>query len=241
LNALPVVNLGNDTSICNGATLTLNAGNAGAIYLWDDASTVQTRDVTTAGNFYVAITDVNGCTAADSVNVAIIAPPIGSINITSNSNGAYTFTVSNAQNVIASTWNFGDQTTGAGSPVQHTYTANGDYTITLNLIGECGDTVTITQTHNVGTVLGINQLSLSNDELMLYPNPTRATLNITNKSGLDMKKISAYNILGQLVHQAQANSKDNHQMNISGFASGVYTLKIETEKGIVVRKFEVLQ
>jgi hypothetical protein len=241
LNTLPVVDLGNDTLICNSTTLTLDAGNAGATYLWDDASAIQTRDVTTAGNFYVTITDANGCIGSDSVNVAIIAPPAGSINITSNGDGAYTFTVNNAQNVTASTWGFGDQTSGAGSPVQHTYTANGDYTITLNLIGECGDTVTITQTHNVGTVLGINQLSLSNDALMLYPNPAKATLNITNKSGLNMKKISAYNILGQLVYHTQANSKDNHKMNISGLASGVYTLKIETEKGVVIRKFEVLQ
>lgn len=240
LHALPVVDLGSDTSICNGTTLTLDADNTGAAYLWDDASTVQTRDVATAGNFYVTITDANGCIAADSVNVAIIAPPTGSINITSNGNGAFTFTVTNPQNVTSSAWNFGDQNTGAGSTVQHTYTTNGNYTITLTLTGECGDTV-ITQTLNVGTVVGIDQLSLGNDELMLYPNPAKATLNITNKSGLDMKKISAYNILGQLVYQAQANSKDNHQINISGFASGVYTLKIETEKGIVVRKFEVLQ
>ncbi|MFA6058074.1 MAG: T9SS type A sorting domain-containing protein [Taibaiella sp.] len=238
--ALPIVDLGSDTSICNGTTLTLDAGTAGTTYLWDDASTAQTRDVATAGNFYVTITDANGCNAADSVNVAIIAPPIGSINITSNGNGAFTFTVINPQNVTSSAWNFGDQTTGAGSTVQHTYTANGNYTITLTLTGECGDTV-ITQTLNVGTVVGIDQLALGNDELMLYPNPAKATLNITNKSGLDMKKISAYNILGQLVYQAQTNSKDNHQINISGFASGVYTLKIETEKGIVVRKFEVLQ
>src|SRR5690606_28604411 len=45
VNPEPIVNLGNDTSFCTVGTptLVLDAGNAGATYLWDDASTNQTR------------------------------------------------------------------------------------------------------------------------------------------------------------------------------------------------------
>jgi len=38
----PVVVLGNDTAICAGTTLTLDAQNAGDTYLWTDNSTTQT-------------------------------------------------------------------------------------------------------------------------------------------------------------------------------------------------------
>lgn len=240
-NALPVVSLGNDTAICGGVTLTLDAANAGAAYLWDDASTAQTRDINTAGAYAVSVTDANGCSAADTVTVTQIAAPSGTIQSVNNGEGSYTFSVGNPANVTVSNWNYGDQSTGTGSPVNHTYAANGDYVVTLTLVGQCDDTITTTQALKVDGITHINKLVLGADELMLFPNPARSVINITNKSGLRMQTVTAFNILGQQVYHANANSAQNHQMNISSLASGVYTLKITTEKGSVIRKFEVMK
>lgn len=67
----PVVDLGPDTTICNGATLTLDAG-AGYQYLWSDNSTNQTLDVTAAGVYSVLVTDANNCEAFDAITVSTV-------------------------------------------------------------------------------------------------------------------------------------------------------------------------
>lgn len=67
----PSVSLGNDTAVCDGVTLTLDAGSYTS-YLWDDASTMQTRTtVSSTGNmdYSVEVTDANGCTARDTITV----------------------------------------------------------------------------------------------------------------------------------------------------------------------------
>ena len=72
--SLPVVYLGNDTAVCQGLDLTLNAGNAGASYLWNDNSTAQTLTATPPGIYWVDVT-VNGCTKRDSITASVLSPP----------------------------------------------------------------------------------------------------------------------------------------------------------------------
>ncbi len=75
---LPVVNLGNDTALCIGQSLILNAGNSGASYLWNDNSTAQTFTVTTAGSYAVTVTQTN-CTATDNINITYNTIPAVSL------------------------------------------------------------------------------------------------------------------------------------------------------------------
>src|SRR5690606_14415326 len=72
---LPTVNLGNDTTLCDGETLTLDATNSGATYLWQDNSTNATFTVSQADTFYVAV-DLNGCIATDTIIVDYQSYPI---------------------------------------------------------------------------------------------------------------------------------------------------------------------
>ncbi|TND07769.1 MAG: hypothetical protein FD123_2920 [Bacteroidetes bacterium] len=69
INPLPAVNLGNDASFC-GSTV-LDAQNAGANFAWNDSTTAQTLNVSLSGAYYVTVTDGNGCSAADTINVTI--------------------------------------------------------------------------------------------------------------------------------------------------------------------------
>jgi len=68
---LPVVSLGNDTNICEGETLTLNAGSFDQ-YLWNDTSSNSTLDVTTSGEYYVQVTDNNKCSNTDTILVSFV-------------------------------------------------------------------------------------------------------------------------------------------------------------------------
>ncbi len=67
----PVIDLGADTTICIGTTLTLDAG-FGYQYLWSDNSTGQTLAVTSSSVYSVLVTDGNGCDAFDAITVDVI-------------------------------------------------------------------------------------------------------------------------------------------------------------------------
>lgn len=69
---LPVFWLGNDTTLCQGDSLLLNANNAGADYLWNTADTTQIIYVNTQNEYYVLVTDSNACNYSDSIDVAVI-------------------------------------------------------------------------------------------------------------------------------------------------------------------------
>lgn len=51
--------LGNDTTICSGSSLQLNAGSGYSTYLWDNGSINQTRLVSNAGTYHVKVGNVS--------------------------------------------------------------------------------------------------------------------------------------------------------------------------------------
>ncbi|MFD0793702.1 gliding motility-associated C-terminal domain-containing protein [Mucilaginibacter litoreus] len=66
---LPVVSLGNDTTLFYGQSLLLDAGNPGSIYKWSDGSTQRTLLVKSPGTYIVQLTSPTGCGGADTINV----------------------------------------------------------------------------------------------------------------------------------------------------------------------------
>ena len=75
-NPIPVVNLGANVNSCVGNTITLDAGNAGATYLWSNGSVSQTIQATLSGNYSVAVTNAFGCISRDTISVNFNATPV---------------------------------------------------------------------------------------------------------------------------------------------------------------------
>ena len=72
---LPIVNLGNDTSILDGQTLTLDAtGTPNATYLWQDGNTDSIYVVSDSGTYSVSVSNLCG-NKEDSIRVTIYFPP----------------------------------------------------------------------------------------------------------------------------------------------------------------------
>jgi len=67
----PEVDLGNDTTIYQGETLFLDAGNPGAVYLWNTGATAQTIEVSAAGTYSVTVTTDCGYDS-DEIEVNVI-------------------------------------------------------------------------------------------------------------------------------------------------------------------------
>jgi gliding motility-associated-like protein len=80
----PKVNLGNDTTLCEGGSLLLNAGNPGSTYEWRNETTGQvigagqTLQVTPTTNttYSVKVTTPTGCTISDQIVVNVGSKPV---------------------------------------------------------------------------------------------------------------------------------------------------------------------
>jgi len=68
---LPTIDLGLDTVLCQGDTLTLDAAHFNVDYLWQDNSTASTFDVSQQGNYWVQLTNSCG-SVSDTINVSLL-------------------------------------------------------------------------------------------------------------------------------------------------------------------------
>ncbi|HNF70802.1 MAG TPA: gliding motility-associated C-terminal domain-containing protein [Chitinophagaceae bacterium] len=66
--ASPVVHLGNDTTLCTGQSILLNASTPNATYLWPDNSQLPTYLVSEPGLYTVEVF-ADGCTGRDSIDI----------------------------------------------------------------------------------------------------------------------------------------------------------------------------
>jgi hypothetical protein len=64
----------------------------------------------------------------------------------------------------------------------------------------------------------------------VYPNPAKDILNITAKETINVKSISVYNTLGQLVFVV-TNADKVSKIDVSGLKAGNYFVQIKTDKG----------
>lgn len=70
VNPGPPISLGNDTTICASDTITLDAGSGWVSYFWNQGANTDTLDVSQAGQYHVAIIDINGCLSRDTIQIS---------------------------------------------------------------------------------------------------------------------------------------------------------------------------
>jgi len=71
-------------AFCQGGNTVLNAGTGFATYLWSDNSTNPTLTVNAAGNYWVSVSDGQGCNGADTVTVTEVLPPSAQLQTTAS-------------------------------------------------------------------------------------------------------------------------------------------------------------
>lgn len=76
LPSLGPINLGNDTSLCAGDSLLLDAGQGWLSVLWSTGDTTQTITVDTTGTYYVVALDPSGCNVTDTIDVFFLPVPV---------------------------------------------------------------------------------------------------------------------------------------------------------------------
>ena len=80
---------------------------------------------------------------------------------------------------------------------------------------------------------GLDDISLEDNSITLYPNPTNTEVNISSENIIN--SIEIYNSLGQSVYYSVVNSMEK-TIDISSFVNGVYILGVNTENGVIRKK-----
>ncbi|MPM03297.1 hypothetical protein SDC9_49562 [bioreactor metagenome] len=143
----PVVNLGNDTSLCVGETLMLDAGTF-ASYIWTGGSSSQYLTVSATGTYGVTVTDGNSCHNSDNIAVTVHslpAPDLGPDQVICDGNPQI------LDAGVFSTYLWSDMSTGQTLPVS----SPGNYSVTVTDGNGChgSDAILVTASSTVNTSL----------------------------------------------------------------------------------------
>jgi trimeric autotransporter adhesin len=231
----PAVTASNDTTICEGAAITLTANGSGS-YMWQpggstDSSIMVSPATTTI--YTVTVTDGNGCASSEQVTVSVIELPVAGFSFT-NPGSAVTFTNSSS-NATSYTWDFGDGSPSDNSadPV-HTYALDGTYYVTLVAANSCGaDTITDTV---VIITTGMDEIEAI---LTIAPNPSAGVFTISGANAGSYLHIEVLDVHGQLVlavNEHGTGSAFTRAIDLSGFAKGIYYLKLHTGTQVITKR-----
>ncbi len=146
----PTLDLGADTSLCSGNTLTLNANNGSNTVLWSNNASTQTITIGNLGTYWAKVTNSLGCSKTDTVNVSIGASPIVELG---NDTG---FCINqelplDAQNA-GSTYIWGGDNNFSDTSKIATVSAAGKYYVQVTTAGGCIGSDTINFTPKTDTV-----------------------------------------------------------------------------------------
>ncbi|MBC5994941.1 T9SS type B sorting domain-containing protein [Pontibacter cellulosilyticus] len=168
---LPVVNLGPDKELCQGDVLGLNAFNQGTTYRWQDGSTDATFRVTSPGTYRVEVTNAEGCTVVDEINIKYNDLPVVNLGPDKDICANTTITLDATQSGMTYRWQ-----DGSTAPT-FTVRAPGKYSVTLTNSKGCSATGSININHLPLPVVNLGRdTTLCTGETLLlnatFPNST---------------------------------------------------------------------
>ncbi len=192
-------------------------GTPGYSYLWSNGSTTQNINGLVAGSYTVVITDSNGCTGMDTMNLAdpaaIVASGVTGDDTGSN-NGSIDLTVSGGTGSLSYLWSTGATTQDL------TGLAAGTYMVTITDANGCTDV----QTFTVDLVIAVGQAL--NVGVNVVPNPF-ATAFTVQLSGLGnaSAQLSLTDLNGRLLWE-MSNVTSNQVLVEPILPAGIYFLEV---------------
>ncbi|MCB9236094.1 MAG: T9SS type A sorting domain-containing protein [Bacteroidia bacterium] len=239
--AAPFVEIGNDTIICLGTSLCLNAGQGpGWTYLWSGGATTATSCFTSSGVVTVTVADQLGCTASDTLNLVAIAAPVISFTADTSNCPTVSFTSNNTGGAVNTwAWQFGDGN-GSGAPnPTNTYGSDNTYQVTLTATNGCS-TVTVTNP----VVVNCLTLNLEEDlenSLSIYPNPALAGEVFVKLEGLSgaETEIHLLDLQGKALktwHAVRMLPNQPVRLELPDLTRGLYFLEFRLENQLIRSK-----
>lgn len=232
----------------DGSLLVNNAGNTNwEIAIFDATNNLVVNGTSNSSlNSYSNLSpgnytaELNSMGITDELNFTINAAPVLTADFNLNKDTIYiseggNLDVTNiSQNAQNYTWNFGDGGSSADVNPSYTYSATGQYDITLTSYnGDC--TVQNTKQINVfltpSVITGINDMT-DNDMKILNLGNGQYRVSTNNFS---TKSINVYDLKGSLIVTATSAEKDN-DISLMNYTSGLYILTVAFADGKVYRE-----
>lgn len=191
-----------------------------------------------AGVYDVAVTMSNSAgnsTLTQTDYIVVNDVPLPDFGFTTI-DGTVDFQNMSSANSDSYSWDFGDGNTSDEVSPSNTYTASGDYIVTLTTTNECGSTtVSKTVTIVISSIYDVDFLT----HLNIYPNPFNDNFKVeasfTNKASGSIVILD--NIGKQILKTNFTNSNNiNQTLDLNRLASGMYLVKIQSGGKYVVRK-----
>jgi hypothetical protein len=236
INSNPTVSLGSDTTTC-GSTVTLDAQNSGAMFMWSDSSSAQTLNVSSTGTYYVTVTDANGCEGSDTVTVTINTPPTVSGTASSTTVCLDDANVTLTGSPAGGTWsgpgvtgNSFDPSVGVG-----TQTLTYSYTDTTGCSGTADVAVT------VNACVGVAENTLAQG-VNVYPNPNNGVFTLAINANVGDVVIEVVDMQGRVVYASNENNVQTgftKQIGMETASSGMYMLRMTSANQVHVVKMNV--
>lgn len=223
INNLSIAITGPD-SICLGQSALLTANVSGATtYSWNTGAQTATVSVSPASTFTYVVTASNpGCSGTKQHELVVKALPVINFNVTSPlclDAGSYSLTATPSGGIYLGSGVSGnsfDPSVGVGS-----------YPVVYQVTGNNGCSASATRTIEVMSCVGIHEQQTAG-ALSLYPNPSQGKVTIL--AGTTLQSISVMDYMGKLILQANAGT-NTAEVDLSGFAAGIYTFVITSSNG----------
>ena len=237
-NALPMISLGGDSTICENNCLTLLPNVIGNIQsiVWGPAATLNSIAILnpvacpiTNTSYTVTITDTNQCSASNSINVIVDPTPA----IPQISFDGFTLT-----STVASTyeWYFNGAIIAGANSINYVPTTNGDYTVEVSNGAGC-NAISAALNVNINAVFNI----YNSDNIVISPNPVFDVLQLSLSKKEQIDYLSIYNSAGVKVYEQNAISSNKVAVDIKLFSAGTYIVSVQTALGVYNRRFTVVK
>jgi len=251
--APPDVNIvENDTSICNNASITLNATGA-SLYSWlpstgldtDSGPTVVATPAVTT-KYIVTGESAAGCTRKDSINISLLPLLVPSVDITYNGCPSNTLNfaaaANNAGNNPQFEWFVNDVTAGTGASFILTNATN-NTKVRCKLVSDaiCANPTFAEDSVQINCIVTALPDMDGLEDFYLSPNPASTEIAIYLK--LTRSKVVSFELFTaegrKLLEKRPGRISGTHiqKINISKFSEGIYFLKTVIEKRSFVTRF----
>ena len=228
INELPLVDLGSDTSLCEGQTLTVTLANNNYNFLWSDGDISPTKDLQADQTYSVTVSNL-GCESSDEITIDLLPQKMSLLKTGSLCDLYNQFPECSVTNAITVNWFPDNIVQSVFSPQESGYywfIAEDDsgctYTDTLFIKDECPVSVYIPSAFTPDND-GINDYLIT---FLSRPEITEGTLQIFNR-------------YGQNIYSADLiNANWNGTFNNNKCPEGIYIYKAmwKDEEGITVEK-----
>lgn len=214
--------------------------------LTDSIRVVSTVNTSAAGVYTVTytVTDAAGNVATLVRTVRVATAPNCTFVIAASTSvpRRFNFQYTNpGGGAVSWSWNYGNTAGVSNSTngnIVYTYPTPGTYTVVFcatNPIGTCCDSQTI-------IVSSINETNIS-ESINVYPNPATENVNVSLEiANVSDATITISNIIGENVyskHLGSITGNLNQIIDVSKLETGMYILRLQTDKGVATKKFNV--